>query len=90
MRNEALQHCAERWGIAVFALAAAGNRADDSALHEVHGILAQWLDLRGAAAVLVRPDHVVYGSEAGAHAGLVLAQALEDALGATAETAAVV
>jgi 3-(3-hydroxy-phenyl)propionate hydroxylase len=87
MRNAALQRCAERLGLPVFALAATGNLADDSVLHEVHGILAQWLDLRGATAVLVRPDHVVYGSAAGADAGHILAQALECALGVTAETA---
>ena len=84
IRDESLQHCAERSGIAVFALATTGNQVDDSTLHEVHGVLAQWLDLRGASAVLVRPDHVVYGTAVGADAGLVLAQALEDALGATA------
>jgi hypothetical protein len=46
-------------------------------LHEVHGLWAQWLALRGATAVLVRPDHLVYGSAMGTGSGLVLAQALE-------------
>jgi hypothetical protein len=49
----------------------------DNALHEVHGLWAQWLALRGATAVLVRPDHLVYGSAMGTDSGLVLAQALE-------------
>jgi hypothetical protein len=38
-------------------------------------------------AVLVRPDHIVFGSAAGTDAGYLLAQALERALGANLETA---
>jgi 3-(3-hydroxy-phenyl)propionate hydroxylase len=84
----ALQRCAERSGCAVFALATPGDRNDDSAsndavLHEVHGLMAEWLGGRGATAVLVRPDHVIYGSATGAGAGMVLAQALERDLGAS-------
>jgi 3-(3-hydroxy-phenyl)propionate hydroxylase len=67
-RNAVLQRCAERLELAVFELAA---------LHDVHGLLAQWLLLRGATAVLVRPDHVVYGTATGTDSGIVLAQALE-------------
>jgi hypothetical protein len=52
----------------------------------VHGIRAQWLDGRGVSAVLVRPDHIVFGSAGGMDAGNSLAQALERALGASSAT----
>jgi 3-(3-hydroxy-phenyl)propionate hydroxylase len=81
-RTAALKRCAERSGCAVFALAARGDH-NDSVLHEVHGLMAEWLDRRGATAVLLRPDHVIYGSAAGADAGIVLAQALERDLDAS-------
>jgi 3-(3-hydroxy-phenyl)propionate hydroxylase len=87
LRDAALQHCAERLGLAVFALTPTEDQADDVALFEVHGILAQWLDVRGVSAVLVRPDHIVFGSAAGTDAGNLLAQALERALGANLEAA---
>jgi 3-(3-hydroxy-phenyl)propionate hydroxylase len=87
LRDAALQHCAERLGLAVFALTPTEDQADDVALFEVHGILAQWLDVRGVTAVLVRPDHIVFGSAAGTDAGNLLAQALERALGANLEAA---
>jgi hypothetical protein len=74
-------------GLAVFALTPTEDQADDVALFEVHGILAQWLDVRGVTAVLVRPDHIVFGSAAGTDAGNLLAQALERALGANLEAA---
>jgi 3-(3-hydroxy-phenyl)propionate hydroxylase len=73
-RTAALQRCAERSGCALFVL---------SSLQEVHGLMADWLDRRGATAVLVRPDHVIYGSATGADAGMVLARALERDLGAS-------
>jgi 3-(3-hydroxy-phenyl)propionate hydroxylase len=86
-RSAALQRCAERSGCAVFALGTPGDRdgdsaMNDSALREVHGLLAQWLERRGATAVLVRPDHVIYGSAVGADAGMLLARALERDLAA--------
>jgi 3-(3-hydroxy-phenyl)propionate hydroxylase len=73
-RTAALRRSAERSRCAVFTL---------SDLQEVHGLMADWLDRRGATAVLVRPDHVIYGSAAGADAGMVLARALERDLGAS-------
>jgi 3-(3-hydroxy-phenyl)propionate hydroxylase len=87
MRDAALQRCAQRLGLAVFALTPTEDQADDSVLFEVHGILRQWLDGRGMTAVLVRPDHIVFGSAVGTDAGNSLAQALEHALGAGPEAA---
>jgi 3-(3-hydroxy-phenyl)propionate hydroxylase len=34
-------------------------------LEEVDGLLAAWMDRQGAAATLLRPDHVVFGTAAG-------------------------
>jgi 3-(3-hydroxy-phenyl)propionate hydroxylase len=82
-----LERCAQRLGLAVFALTPTEDQADDSALFEVHGILRQWLDGRGMSAVLVRPDHVVFGSAVGTDAGNLLVQALEHALGARPQAA---
>jgi 3-(3-hydroxy-phenyl)propionate hydroxylase len=76
-RGTALERCAERLQLAVFELANPNDAGRDNALHEVHGLWAEWLALRGATAVLVRPDHLVYGSAMGTDSGLVLAQALE-------------
>jgi hypothetical protein len=68
---------AERLELGVFEPANPDDPGRDNALHEVHGLWAQWLALRGATAVLVRPEHLVYGSAIGTDSGLVLAQALE-------------
>jgi 3-(3-hydroxy-phenyl)propionate hydroxylase len=81
-RGTALERCAERLELAVFELANPDDPGRDNALHEVHGLWARWLALRGATAVLVRPDHLVYGSAMGTDSGMVLAQALERDLNA--------
>jgi 3-(3-hydroxy-phenyl)propionate hydroxylase len=86
IHDAALHRCAQRLGLAVFALTSMEDQADDSTLFEVHGILAQWLDGRGVTAVLVRPDHIVFGSAGGMDAGNSLVQALERALGASSAT----
>jgi 3-(3-hydroxy-phenyl)propionate hydroxylase len=77
MHNAALRRCAERLRLAVFALGTSGAQSDDLDLHEVHGLLAGWMEKRGASALLVRPDHIVYGSAAGMCGGNLLAEALE-------------
>jgi len=80
-RGAALERCAERLKLGVFKLAGPNDSGMDDGLHEVHGLWAQWLLLRDATAVLVRPDHVVYGSAMGTDSGIALAQALERDLG---------
>lgn len=60
------------------------SRIDVSALDD-GGRLAAWLDSRGIDAVLVRPDHYVYGTAAGEAQTLFDARAR--ALGQTLETA---
>ncbi len=61
------------------------TRLDASALDDDGAVLA-WLDARGIDAVMVRPDHYVYGSTAGQAKGLLDARAR--ALGHVLETAA--
>ena len=40
------------------------RRKVDHALMEKDGLLANWLSAKGACAVLVRPDHMVFGTAA--------------------------
>lgn len=47
---------------------------------DVEGAYARWLDQLGADAVLVRPDHVVFGEAAGPDAASALLEALDRAL----------
>ncbi len=63
---------------------AEGIIADDVSTVDDHGALTQWLAARGAEAVLVRPDHYVFGT--GTPRALIEARAA--ALGLIVETAA--
>jgi len=80
-RSAALERCAQRLDLAVFKLADPDDPGVGDRLYETHGLWAQWLVRRGANAVLVRPDHMIYGSAMGPDSGIALAQALERDLG---------
>ncbi|MDR5652882.1 bifunctional 3-(3-hydroxy-phenyl)propionate/3-hydroxycinnamic acid hydroxylase [Ruixingdingia sedimenti] len=60
--SPAAQAAARGLGITVQAIAR--DRAEPALIAEEHGLLNGWLDGHGADAVLVRPDHVVFGTSA--------------------------
>ncbi|XSC41892.1 bifunctional 3-(3-hydroxy-phenyl)propionate/3-hydroxycinnamic acid hydroxylase [Bradyrhizobium sp. RDT10] len=53
---------ARELGVAVHRIAQ--SRSEPVLLMEVDGLLANWLSAKGACAVLVRPDHMVFGTAA--------------------------
>ncbi|MDO6966730.1 bifunctional 3-(3-hydroxy-phenyl)propionate/3-hydroxycinnamic acid hydroxylase MhpA [Rhizobium alvei] len=49
-------------GLSVFSIAPSTVTGNDEILIEEHGILASWFDHHHVCAVIVRPDHYVYGT----------------------------
>lgn len=71
---------AQEMGVAAYRIAQ--NPSERASLTEEDGLLANWLSARGACAVLVRPDHVAFGTAADVHQAEGLLHELRSGLAA--------